>query len=151
MLATISGSNFSQPLSRTDAIYFTVTVFATVGFGDITAKTEAARLVVTGQMITDLIAIGLGGPGHRRRGHARAPAPVCRRRHRTPGPVGRCPTQEDDPRVNSSGLIAGTAGLFTVTNIDDIVVLSLFFAQGAGGISSCAGMRRWRRWNRRAW
>jgi voltage-gated potassium channel len=35
-------------------------VFATVGFGDITAKTEAARLVVTGQMITDLVIIGLG-------------------------------------------------------------------------------------------
>jgi hypothetical protein len=35
-------------------------VFATVGFGDITAKTEAARLVVTGQMIVDLIIIGLG-------------------------------------------------------------------------------------------
>jgi voltage-gated potassium channel len=60
VLATISASSFSQPLSRTDAIYFTVTVFATVGFGDITAKTEVARLVVTGQMIADLIAIGLG-------------------------------------------------------------------------------------------
>ena len=60
VMATISASSFSQPLSRTDAIYFTVTVFATVGFGDITAKTEVARLVVTGQMIADLIAIGLG-------------------------------------------------------------------------------------------
>jgi len=38
--------------------YFTVTVFSTVGFGDITAKTEAARLVVTGQMIVDLVASG---------------------------------------------------------------------------------------------
>ena len=37
-----------------------MTVFATVGFGDITAKTEAARLVVTGQMIVDLVIIGLG-------------------------------------------------------------------------------------------
>ena len=35
-------------------------MFATVGFGDITAKTEAARLLVTGQMITDLIILGLG-------------------------------------------------------------------------------------------
>jgi hypothetical protein len=35
-------------------------VFATVGFGDITATTEAARLVVTGQMIIDLIIIGIG-------------------------------------------------------------------------------------------
>jgi len=59
VLATISASNFSEPLTRTDALYFTVTVFSTVGFGDITAKTEAARLVVTGQMIADLITIGL--------------------------------------------------------------------------------------------
>ena len=59
VLATISASNFSEPLTRTDALYFTVTVFSTVGFGDITAKTEAARLVVTGQMIVDLVAVGL--------------------------------------------------------------------------------------------
>jgi hypothetical protein len=37
-----------------------VTVFAAVGFGDITAKTETARLVVTGQMIADLVIIGIG-------------------------------------------------------------------------------------------
>ena len=60
VLATISAGNFSQPLSRTDALYFTVTVFATVGFGDITAKTEVARLVVTGQMLADLVVLGLG-------------------------------------------------------------------------------------------
>jgi voltage-gated potassium channel len=59
VLDTISASNFSEPLTRTDALYFTVTVFSTVGFGDITAKTEAARLVVTGQMIVDLVAIAL--------------------------------------------------------------------------------------------
>lgn len=60
VMATMSASNFSQPMTRSNALYFTVTVFATVGFGDITAKTEAARLVVTGQMITDLIILGLG-------------------------------------------------------------------------------------------
>ena len=60
VMAAISASNFSEPLTRTDALYFTVTVFSTVGFGDITAKTEAARLVVTGQMIADLVVIGLG-------------------------------------------------------------------------------------------
>jgi hypothetical protein len=58
--ATESAGSFSQPLTHTDALYFTVTVFTTVGFGDITAKTEAARLVVTGQMIIDLIIIGIG-------------------------------------------------------------------------------------------
>ena len=60
VLASISASNFSQPMTHTNALYFTVTVFATVGFGDITAKTEAARLVVTGQMIIDLVILGLG-------------------------------------------------------------------------------------------
>ena len=55
----LAASNFSEPLTRTDALYFTVTVFTTVGFGDITAKTEAARLVVTGQMIADLVILGI--------------------------------------------------------------------------------------------
>ncbi|MFF4353769.1 hypothetical protein [Streptomyces sp. NPDC001530] len=30
------------------------------------------------------------------------------------------------------GIIGQAAGLFAVTNIDDILVLALFFAQGAG-------------------
>ena len=60
VMATISAGSFSQPMTRTNALYFTVTVFATVGFGDITAKTETARLLVTAQMIIDLIILGLG-------------------------------------------------------------------------------------------
>ena len=60
VLAALSARSFSQPLNHTNALYFTVTVFATVGFGDITATTAAARLVVTGQMIIDLIILGLG-------------------------------------------------------------------------------------------
>ncbi len=32
----------------------------------------------------------------------------------------------------NAGIIAQAAGLFAVTNIDDILVLALFFAQGAG-------------------
>jgi hypothetical protein len=58
-LATISASNFGGHLSHTDGLYFTVSVFSTAGFGDITAKTSTARLVVTGQMITDLVILGL--------------------------------------------------------------------------------------------
>jgi voltage-gated potassium channel len=60
VMAAISRSNFDEPLTHTDALYFTVTVFSTVGFGDITAKTETARLVVTGQMLADLLVIGVG-------------------------------------------------------------------------------------------
>jgi voltage-gated potassium channel len=53
-------SAFSQPLSRMDALYFAVTVFATVGFGDIVARSDAARALVTLQMVGDLIVLGLG-------------------------------------------------------------------------------------------
>jgi hypothetical protein len=59
VLAALSAANFGGHLSHTDGLYFTVTVFSTVGFGDITAKTQTARLVVTGQMIADLIILGL--------------------------------------------------------------------------------------------
>ena len=77
VLAALSARSFSQPMNHTDALYFTVTVFATVGFGDITATTAAARLVVTGQMIIDLIILGLGARvilGAVSRGRQRRPA-----------------------------------------------------------------------------
>ena len=51
--------SFSEPLSRTDALYFTVTVLSTVGFGDIAPRTEVARIITTIQMITNLITVGL--------------------------------------------------------------------------------------------
>ena len=76
VLGAISASNFTQTMTHTNALYFTVTVFATVGFGDITPKTEAARLIVTGQMMTDLIILGLGARvilGAVQRGRQRLP------------------------------------------------------------------------------
>jgi voltage-gated potassium channel len=60
VMGGISQANFSEPLTRTDALYFTVTVFATVGFGDIVATTEGARVVVMGQMVAGIVIIGLG-------------------------------------------------------------------------------------------
>ena len=59
-MAAVSASTFGEKLTHTDALYFTLTVFTTVGFGDITAKSEGARLLVTGQMVTDLIILGIG-------------------------------------------------------------------------------------------
>ncbi len=52
-------SNFSQPLDHTSALYFTITIFSTVGFGDITPKTDPARIVVSVQMLLDLVIIGV--------------------------------------------------------------------------------------------
>jgi ion channel len=60
IMAGASPANFStHSLTRTDALYFTVTVFSTVGFGDISAASQSARLVVTVQMLLDLLALGL--------------------------------------------------------------------------------------------
>jgi voltage-gated potassium channel len=59
LLQRNTAGSFTETITRTDSLYFTVTVFATVGFGDIAAVTEVARIVVTIQMIIDLIAIGL--------------------------------------------------------------------------------------------
>jgi voltage-gated potassium channel len=58
-LSTLSSGSFGSRLSHTDGLYFSVTVFSTVGFGDITAKSETARLVVTVQMLADLIIYGV--------------------------------------------------------------------------------------------
>jgi voltage-gated potassium channel len=52
-------NSFTAPLTKTDALYFTVTVFSTVGFGDITAKSEVARILVMIQMMFDLAVFGL--------------------------------------------------------------------------------------------
>ena len=53
-----AAASFTQSLTRTDALYFSVTVFTTVGFGDITAKSETARIVLIVQMLADLALLG---------------------------------------------------------------------------------------------
>ncbi|MGW5852681.1 potassium channel family protein [Streptomyces sp. NPDC055254] len=59
LLSATVPESFSEPLTRTDSLYFTVTVFATVGFGDIAASTEVARALTTGQMVANLIVVGV--------------------------------------------------------------------------------------------
>jgi voltage-gated potassium channel len=60
-MARASPASFSaHSLTRTDSLYFTVTTFSTVGYGDITATSQAARLLVTVQIILDLLVLGLG-------------------------------------------------------------------------------------------
>ena len=53
-------NTFSEPLSRSGALYFAITVFSTVGFGDITPETDAVRLFVAAQMLLDLVVLGVG-------------------------------------------------------------------------------------------
>ncbi len=58
-LSAADPAAFTQILDRSIALYFTVTVFATVGFGDIAAATNPMKLVVTVQMILNLIVLGV--------------------------------------------------------------------------------------------
>ncbi|WP_371494411.1 potassium channel family protein [Kitasatospora sp. NBC_00374] len=59
LLERSTPESFSEPLTRSDALYFTMTVFSTVGFGDISPRSEPARLLATGQMTLDLVLIGV--------------------------------------------------------------------------------------------
>jgi voltage-gated potassium channel len=56
------GSGIPKVGTHLDALYFTVTILSTVGFGDITATGQGARLLVTMQMVLDFsyLAVVLG-------------------------------------------------------------------------------------------
>ena len=59
LMSQADAGNFNVGgLTRGDTLYFTVTIFTTVGFGDILAASHSARALVTAQMILDLILIG---------------------------------------------------------------------------------------------
>jgi subtilase family serine protease len=59
LTAQVQPDSFSEQMDKIGALYFTVTVFSTVGFGDITAKTDLARTLVTIQMLFNLVVVGL--------------------------------------------------------------------------------------------
>ncbi|MGW1543008.1 potassium channel family protein [Streptomyces sp. NPDC002309] len=50
---------FSEPLTRTDALYFALTTFATVGYGDITARSQTGRVLAMLQMTGGLLLVGV--------------------------------------------------------------------------------------------
>ncbi|MFD3315731.1 ion channel [Streptomyces sp. NPDC058694] len=54
-----SPGSFSEPLTRTDALYFTLTTFTTVGFGDIAARSQTGRVVTMLQMVGGLMLVGI--------------------------------------------------------------------------------------------
>ncbi|MFD3889160.1 potassium channel family protein [Streptomyces microflavus] len=51
--------SFSEALNRTDALYFALTTFATVGFGDITARSQTGRVLTMAQMAGGLLLVGV--------------------------------------------------------------------------------------------
>lgn len=59
ILWVVDHNAFSETLSTLTSYYYTVTVFSTVGFGDITPKTDLARIFTMVQMVGNLVLIGL--------------------------------------------------------------------------------------------
>jgi hypothetical protein len=59
LLARDTPSSFSEPLTRTDALYFALATFTTVGYGDVTARSETGRVVVMCQMVCGLLILGV--------------------------------------------------------------------------------------------
>jgi hypothetical protein len=51
--------SFSEPLTRTDALYFTLTTFSTVGYGDIAARSQTGRVLAMLQMAGGLLLVGI--------------------------------------------------------------------------------------------
>jgi hypothetical protein len=49
---------FNEPLNRTSALYFTVVTLATVGYGDIAARTDVARTIVMVQIVVNIVILG---------------------------------------------------------------------------------------------
>ena len=61
VMASTEPDSFSvQGLTRLDTLYLTVTIFATVGFGDISPTSQTARLIVIVQMLLNLLVLGAG-------------------------------------------------------------------------------------------
>ncbi|QSE87039.1 two pore domain potassium channel family protein (plasmid) [Rhodococcus koreensis] len=57
-LSLTTPASFNQHLDHTRALYFTIAVFTTVGFGDIVPRTDPARILVSAQMLLNLVIIG---------------------------------------------------------------------------------------------
>jgi hypothetical protein len=51
LLGQAEPSAFSEPLTRVGAVYFTLSILSTVGFGDISAQTDLARVLVSAQIV----------------------------------------------------------------------------------------------------
>ncbi|HSJ91154.1 MAG TPA: potassium channel family protein [Ilumatobacter sp.] len=59
VLSSQDASSFSEQLGKTDGLYFSLTTATTIGYGDISPRTEAARIVVMIQMITNVLVLGV--------------------------------------------------------------------------------------------
>ncbi|ATW49017.1 potassium channel family protein [Streptomyces peucetius] len=84
--------SFSEPLTRTDALYFTLSTFSTLGFGDITARSQTGRVLTMVQMAGGLLLVGVAA-----RVLASAVQAGLRRQRRGPSAQPRSGTEAGTP------------------------------------------------------
>ncbi|MEV7792917.1 potassium channel family protein [Streptomyces sp. NPDC087512] len=97
LLGRSAPGSFSEPLTRTDALYFTLTTFSTVGYGDITARSQTGRVLAMVQMAGGLLLVGVAA-----RVLASAVQTGLRRKRREP-PAGAGPGPGPDPDEPEAG------------------------------------------------
>ncbi|OXS32507.1 potassium channel family protein [Streptomyces sp. XY006] len=59
LLEHTTPGSFSEPLTKTDSLYFTLTTFTTVGYGDIAARSQTGRVITMVQMLGGLLLVGV--------------------------------------------------------------------------------------------
>ena len=80
-VTALSGSDqFADLRTKTDAMYFTLATLTTVGYGDVHATGQIARVVVSAQLLFNVVVIATGASMLTRELGSRA------RQRRTPGP-----------------------------------------------------------------
>jgi voltage-gated potassium channel len=57
VIARTGSSEFVGLETKTDALYFALTTLATVGFGDVHAEGQVARLLLIAQIIFNIVAL----------------------------------------------------------------------------------------------
>jgi voltage-gated potassium channel len=57
LINKLSPEQFQGLSTRTDSLYFTVTTMSTVGFGDVHAEGQLARVLVSGLIVFDVVVI----------------------------------------------------------------------------------------------
>ncbi|GAB2910067.1 potassium channel family protein [Streptomyces heilongjiangensis] len=91
--------SFTEPMTRTDSLYYTLSTFATVGFGDITARSEPGRVATMIQMVVGLLLVG----GAARVLTSAAEVGLQRRRGAPPASDGGADAGPEGPERHASG------------------------------------------------
>lgn len=58
-LSASSSGSFDEDLNHVGAVYFSMTTLTTIGYGDISAQTDTARVLVMMQMVINVLVVGL--------------------------------------------------------------------------------------------